>query len=284
MSTFNKLLYYNRPVSLTSVPGKIMVKVILGVIEKHLRDSAVTGHSQHRFMRGKSCLTNLISFYDKATHLVDQGKPVDAFLFYFIKAFDTVSHTILLDKMSSIQLDKSIIWWVNNWLTGQTQRVIVHGVTSGWRPITRLNFRAMLFNVVINDLDAEVDCTLNTKLGGALDSLKSREALQRDLDRLESWAITNHMKFNKSKCRILHLGQGSLGYTHKLGVERLESSPTERDLDVWVDGKLNMSQQCVLAAKRANHVLGCIKHSIARRLREVIVPLYSAMVRPHLEY
>ncbi|GAB0185885.1 hypothetical protein GRJ2_001053800 [Grus japonensis] len=92
------------------------------------------------------------------------------------------------------------------------------------------------------------------------------------------------MKFNKSKCWILHLGWGNPGYTYKLGDERLESSPTERDLGVWVDGKLNMSQQCGLAAKRANCVLGCIKHSIASRSREVIVPLCTALVWPHLEY
>ena len=112
-----------------------MEKVILGVIEKHLRDNAVIGHSQHRFMRGKSCLANLISFYDKVTHLVDQGKPVDVMALDFSKAFDTVSHSIL-DKMSSTQTDKSIIHWVNNCLMGQAQRVIVNGVTSGWRPVT----------------------------------------------------------------------------------------------------------------------------------------------------
>ncbi|KAK4831271.1 hypothetical protein QYF61_016741 [Mycteria americana] len=125
-----------RPVSLTSVPGKIMEKVILGVIEKHLRDNAVIGHSQHGFTRGKSCLTNLISFYDKVTHLVDQGKPVFVVGLDFSKAFDTVSHSILLDKMSSTQLNKSIIHWVNNWLMGRVQRVIVNGVTPGWWPVT----------------------------------------------------------------------------------------------------------------------------------------------------
>ena len=65
-----------RPVTLSSVSGKIMEKAILEVIEKHLRDNAVIGHSQHGFIRGKLCLTNLISFYDKVTNLVDQGKPV----------------------------------------------------------------------------------------------------------------------------------------------------------------------------------------------------------------
>ena len=80
-----------RPVSLTSVPGKIMEKVILGVIEKHLKDSAVIGHSQHRFTRGKSCLTYLISFYDKITHLFDQAKPENMVGLNFSKAFYTDS-------------------------------------------------------------------------------------------------------------------------------------------------------------------------------------------------
>ena len=104
------------------------------------------------------------------------------------------------------------------------------------------------------------------------------------LDRLESWTITNRMKFNKSKCQVLHLGWGNLGYMYRLGDEMLESSPAERDLGVVVGSKLNMSQQCALAARKANRILGCIKHGIASRSREGIVPLYSALVRPHLKY
>ncbi|KAJ7414417.1 B-cell scaffold protein with ankyrin repeats-like protein [Pitangus sulphuratus] len=121
-----------RPVSLTSVPGKVMEEIILGGIEKHLKDSAVIGHSQHSFMRGMSCSSNLISFYDKVTHLADQEKPVHVIFLNFSKGFDTVSCRILLDKMASPQLDKHIMWWVSNWFTGRAQRVIVNGVTSDW--------------------------------------------------------------------------------------------------------------------------------------------------------
>ncbi|GAB0185869.1 hypothetical protein GRJ2_001052200 [Grus japonensis] len=139
-----------------------------------------------------------------------------------------------------------------------------------------------LFNIFVSNMDSGIECTLSkfgddTKLRGVVDTLEGRDAIQRDLDRLERWAHVNRMKFNKAKCKVLHVGQRNPKHNYRLGEEWIESSPEEKDLRVLV-------VQRMLAAQKANYILGCIKRGANSRLREVILPLYSAPVRPHLEY
>ncbi|KAK4831861.1 LOW QUALITY PROTEIN: hypothetical protein QYF61_019689 [Mycteria americana] len=247
--------------------------------------------SQHGFVKGRSCWTNLISFYDKVTYLVDEGKAVDVVYLEFSKAFDTISRSILLEKRAAHGLDRRMLHWIKNWMDSQIQRVVVNGVNSSWQPVTsgipqdsvlgpiKIKILSVyLFNIFINDTDSEIKCTLSkfagdTKLSGAVHTPEGHPegpGQAGEVGLCEPHEVQQGQVQGPSPGAILSFNTGS--------DDVIESSPVEKDLGVLMDEKLDMSQQCALTAQKANRILGCIKGSMASRSRE------SPLLSPHLEY
>uniref|UniRef100_A0A803SZG5 Reverse transcriptase domain-containing protein n=1 Tax=Anolis carolinensis TaxID=28377 RepID=A0A803SZG5_ANOCA len=278
-----------------SISGKILEKIIKEVVCKQLETNAVIANSQHGFTKNKSCQMNLISFFEKVTSWVDAVNAVDVAYLDFSKAFDKVPHDLLANKLVKCGLGKTMVRWICNWLSKRTQRVLTNASSSSWKEVMSgvpqgSILGPVLFNIFINDLDEGLEGTIiklaeDTKLEGIANTPEDRSRIQNDHNRLERWAETNKMKFNRDQCKILHFGRKNEMQRYRMGDDAwLNSSTCETDLGVLMDNKLNMSLQCDAAAKKANGILACINRSIASRAREVMLPLYSALVRPHLEY
>ena len=286
-----------RPVSLTSVPGKLMESVIKDSMMAHLRRSRIISGTQHGFMPHKSCTTNLLEFLETATKLVDEGRSLDIIYLDFAKAFDLVPKLRLIKKLQAHGFTGKVLKWISAWLSNRQQRVVLNGQQSSWIQVTSgvpqgSILGPILFTIFINDLDEGVDEVVkilvkfadDTKLGHAVDTDQEREAFQTALDTLCSWAETWNMRFNVDKCHVVHVGRSNKKFGYFMNGVQLTESEEERDIGVIINNKLKPSAQCERAARTAKGVLGQILRAFSYRDRTILPRLYAQYVRPHLEF
>ena len=285
-----------RPVSLTSIPCKLFEAILKDKIMSHLLENNLIKESQHGFMPGRSCATNLVLFLDKLTEIVDRGKAADVFYLDFAKAFDKVPRARLVQKMKTKGITGNILRWIENWLTGRTQAVKVGNDMSGNCEVKSgvpqgSVLGPPLFTIFIDDLDdyAElIDLVMkfadDTKGLQEMNGDEDRDKLQRTLNQLMKWAEDWGMEFNIDKCKIMHVGRNNPRYEYKMGGYTLKVVEEEKDIGVTVHSSLKPHRHCKRISDTANAVLQQLARNFHYRDRHVFKKLYVQYVRPHLEF
>jgi len=283
-----------RPVSLTSQVCKVFESLVRDKMVHHLERHQLLKESQHGFRRGRSCLTNLLAFLDKVTGIVDDGESVDVIFLDFAKAFDKVPHHRLLKKLTSHGIGGKLREWISQWLSGRTQRVSLNGTVSSWQEVTSgvpqgSVIGPVLFLIYINDLEDGIEQWIlkfadDTKMFARINNTQDAVKMQNDLDRIVQWSHEWQMLFNVLKCKIMHIGKKNSCHSYQMNGATLESVSEERDLGVIISKDLKVSNQCAQAYSKANKMLGLINRTIQHKNEEVMINLYKALVRPHLEF
>ena len=283
-----------RPVSLTSVICKLLERLIKDHMVEFLVKHKLLNSSQHGFLKARSCLTNMLCFLEEITKWIDVGSPVDIIYLDFQKAFDKVPHQRLLLKLKAHGIGDSITDWIEQWLTDRRQRVVVDGEVSNWKSVLSgvpqgSVLGPILFLIYINDLDDSITSNVlkfadDTKLFRKVNTDGNKQHLQNDLDRLVKWSEKWQMLFNFGKCKCLHTGHRNLNVNYKMGDIVLCTTVKEKDLGVTISADMKVSEQCGIAASKGNQILGLIRRNITYKGKKLIIPLYKAIVRPHLEY
>jgi hypothetical protein len=283
-----------RPISLTSQIGKLLESIIRDEIVIHLRERKLIGDTQHGFTQKRSCLTNLLEFMEIITQYVDDGHPVDVIYLDFQKAFDKVPHARLIKKVKAHGINGKILTWIEAWLSGRLQRVVLNGSKSDWTEVMSgvpqgSVLGPLLFVIFINDIDDNIVNEIlkfadDTKLLGAVSTKEEVDELRKDLHKLFCWSQEWQMLFNVAKCGVVHIGHNNPKENYTLGGIQIDTLHEERDLGVIIDESLKCRKQCAKAVNAANATLGMIKRSFVNREKQTILSLYKSVVRPKLEY
>ncbi|MES9974252.1 MAG: reverse transcriptase family protein, partial [Candidatus Thiodiazotropha sp.] len=282
-----------RPVSLTSIPCKVLERIIKKRILGHLLNNSLLSSSQHGFRPNRSCVTNMLLFMDSLTDAHDKGQITDAIFFDFAKAFDKVPHHMLLYKLNGYGIRGKLLRWIENFLTGRTFRVKVGQFHSSSATIQSgvpqgSVLGPLLFLIYINDLPDAVSSNIllyadDLKIWNACDM----SSLQMDVDSVFHWSADWGLPINVEKCAHLSIGgnSGNSFLNNSSGSpQQITSLPRKKELGIWISADMSFSFHHEHTSKKAYAAWNFIKRSFPHISKNNFNFLFGTYIRPLLEY
>ena len=285
-----------RPVSLTSNCCKLLEHIIDSQIMRHFAEHNIIAENQHAFRKARSCESQLILTAHDLTKNMDNKLKTDMAVLDFSKAFDVMPHHRLLLKLDHYGVRSKTQKWICSFRTKRFQRVVVNGVTSVWQPVLSgapqgTVLGPHLFLVLINDIHENVEsCTRlfadDCLLYNTIESPGDEAVLQRDLDKMVSWADKWGMRFNPAKCNTLRLTRDrNPGHTnYEMMGTVLEETKETKYLGIFLQNDLRWNRQTQFATGKATRVLNFVRRNFYHVSPVVKERLYHTLVRPHLDH
>ena len=320
----NNVMNNYRPINLTSQVCKVWESILGERMMKHLDDNLLLSPEQHGFVRGRSCQSNILSCMEDWTRAVDENDSVDVIYFDYEKAFDKVSHKLLLEKLKWYGIKGKVWEWIKQFLTGRVQRVKIGNAKSSWRAVlssvcqgTVLGVK--LFVIFINDLPKQVKSPIllsensenstnywntndprqtgqTTKVKLLADDTKAYQrirvgkeqqdamALQDTVNEIHSWAEKWQMKIHPDKTRVLHVGPENPRLRYLIDKVDIQTNDLHKDIGFLIPGSLSTANHIQKARARALMEIGIIRRTFDFLDRRAFILLYNQKIRPHLEW
>ena len=288
-----------RPVSLTSVPCKILEHIVVSNMMTFFEDNKILCNQQHGFRKGRSCESQLLEFVEEVSVGLEEGITTDVVVMDFAKAFDRVNHSLLTHKLAQYGVQGLVNNWISNFLAERSQCVVVEGERSG--PISVRSgvpqgsvLGPCLFLAYINDLPDRVSSVSrlfadDTLLHRLMKSIQDHQAIQEDLKELEKWEEEWKMDFHPKKCNVLPISRStkktiSTCENYILHNETLEQVTETKYLGVTLQSNLSWDKHINTICTKANKMLGLLRRNLKTAPAKTKELGYKALVRPVLEY
>ena len=289
-----------RPVSLTSVICKLLEKLIREEWVDMLEKQKMLTGKQFGFREGRSCVSNLLCFYDRVTETMQERDGwVDSIYLDFSKAFDKVPHKRLIWKLQHIGgISDTLLDWMNDFLQGRQMRTVIRGTVSQSRNVTSgvpqgSVLAPIMFLVYVNDLgeDLSENSYINmfaddAKIQRRIKNTSSCEELQEDINKIKTWSEKWKMDFNVEKCHVVRFGESKKRpiWQYKLGNEVIPTADKERDLGVVINNKSLPDDHINQITSKMYYLLSNMKIAFTYIDADMVRKIITTYVRPTLEY